>query len=169
MELRVVKGFIEKGVPLQRVRTAARRISNLFNTPHPFAHRRVFTDHEGIFVALADSEASVQPDMLLVTGKRATLQVIAGGLFEHYVEEMDFDATTSLAHRWFPMGRDVPVVLDPRIEFGAPVVLGTRTRTDILRLYAVGNAKPAVARAFELSSEQVSAAIAFETQLARAA
>jgi len=167
MELRVVRGFVEKGVPLQRVRVAARRIAEMFDTPHPFAHRRVFTDHEEIFVGL--SESGPQPDLLQVTGRQASFQLIAGSLFEHYVEQIDFDATTSLAHRWFPMGRDVPVVLDPRIAFGAPVILGTRIRTDILCLYASGNPEPAVARAFEISPKELAAAMAFEAQLALAA
>lgn len=102
MELRVVRGFVEKGVPLQRVRVAARRIAQLFDTPHPFAHRRLFTDHEEIFVGLSEDESP--PDLMQVTGRQATLQLIAGNLLEHYVEEMDFDATTSLAQRWTAPG-----------------------------------------------------------------
>lgn len=167
MELRVVKGFVDKGVPLQRVRAAARRIGELFGTAHPFAYRRVFTDHEQVFVGL--SEAQSPPDLLQVSGRHATLQLIAGSIFEHYVEEIDFDATTSLAERWFPCGRDVPIVLDPHIAFGAPVLVGTRIRTDILDLYASGNPARTVARAFELTSAQVGAAIDFEAELARAA
>ncbi len=167
MELRIVKAFIEKGVPLQRVRVAARRIQELFGIPHAFAHRRVFTDHEEVFVGLSSSEP--QPDLLQVTGKRATLQVIAGSLFEHFVEEVDFDPKTSLAERWFPLGRGVPIVLDPHIAFGAPVLVGTRIRTDVLALYASGNKSDTVARAFELTRPQVTAATDFEAQLARAA
>jgi uncharacterized protein (DUF433 family) len=167
MELRVVKGFVEKGVPLQRVRSAARRIGGLFHNSHPFADRRVFTDHQHIFVAPSASES--EPDLLQVSGRGATLQLIAGSLLDRYVEEMDFDDTTSLAHRWFPLGRDVPIVLDPRIAFGAPVIAGTRIRTDILALYASRNPAPTVARAFELSPAHLRAAIDFETQLAQAA
>lgn len=160
-------GFVNKGVPLQRVRVAARRIGELFGTGHPFAHRRVFTDHEQVFVGL--SEVQSPPDLLQVSGRHATLQVIAGSILEHYVEEIDFDATTSLAERWFPCGRDVPIVLDPHISFGAPVLVGTRIRTDILALYASGNPARTVGRAFELTSAQVGAAIDFEAQLAHAA
>jgi len=43
MELRVVKAFLERGISLQRVRTAAIRAIDLFNSIHPLASRRVFT------------------------------------------------------------------------------------------------------------------------------
>ena len=167
MELRVVRGFVQKGVPLQRVRVAARRIASLFKTTHPFAHRRLFTDRQQIFVDLADMDA--QPGLLQVTGRKASLQVIAGGLLKGYVEEMDFDAQTSLAERWFPLGRSMPIVLDPRIAFGAPVLLGTRIRTDVLSAYVSGNREPSVAKAFDLRIDQVRAAVAFEAHLAQAA
>lgn len=167
MELRVVKAFVTKGVPLQRVRVAARRIADAYGTTHPFAHRRVYTDREQIFVAL--SEAGVEPDLLQVTGRRAAGQLVAGGIFDRYVEEIDFEAGTALAERWFPLGRDAPIVLDPHIAFGAPVIVGTRIRTDVLTLYAAGNPVSSIARAFELDAVRVQSAIDFETQLTRAA
>lgn len=167
MELRVVRAFVEKGVPLQRVRVAARKIAELFKTEHPFAHRRVYTDHDQIFVALSD--AGVKPALLQVSGRRASSQLIAGGIFDRYVEEIDFEEESALAERWFPLGRAVPIVLDPHIAFGAPVVVGTRIRTDVLALYASGNTVPVVARAFELEPVRIQAAVDFEIQLAQAA
>jgi uncharacterized protein (DUF433 family) len=167
MELRVVLGFVQQGVPLQRVRGAARRVADLFDTTHPFAHRGLFTDRQQIFVDIADTEA--QPGLLQVTGRRAGPQLVAGGLLEGHVEEMDFDAQTSLAVRWFPLGRGVPIVLDPRIAFGAPVLLGTRIRTDVLSAHTSGNREQSVARAFDLHLDQVRAAVAFEAHLGQAA
>ena len=167
MELRVVRAFVEKGVPLQRVRAAARTIGDLFGTEHPFAHRRVYTDRNQIFVALSD--AGVEPALLQVSGRRASSQLIAGGIFDRYVEEIDFEVESALAERWYPLGRSVPVVLDPRIAFGAPVVAGTRIRTDVLALYASGNTVPVVAKAFELDAARIQAAVDFETHLAQAA
>jgi uncharacterized protein (DUF433 family) len=167
MELRVVKAFVAKGVPLQRVRVAARRIADLFQTTHPFAHQRVYTDREQIYVALSD--AGVEPDILQVTGRRPSSQLIAGGIFDRYLEEIDFEASTALAERWFPLGRGVPIMLDPQIAFGAPIIAGTGIRTDVVALYSKGNPLPAVAKAFELELSRLQAAIDFETQLAHAA
>jgi len=146
---------------------AAQRIADQYGTAHPFAHRRVYTDREQVFVALSD--AGVEPDLQQVTGRRAAGQFVAGGIFDRYVEEIDFEASTALAERWFPLGRAVPIVLDPHIAFGAPVIAGTRIRTDVLALYVAGNSVPRIARAFELEAPRVQAAIDFEAHLARAA
>jgi hypothetical protein len=42
MELRVVKAFIDNGIPLQRIRIAAELAMQHFDTKHPFASGRVF-------------------------------------------------------------------------------------------------------------------------------
>src|SRR3990172_4300586 len=52
MELRVVKSFLDRGISLQRVRIAAERAMELFDTAHPFASRRVFSGGERIFLAV---------------------------------------------------------------------------------------------------------------------
>jgi len=118
---------------------------------------------------VALSDAGVEPDILQVTGRHPSSQLIAGGIFDRYLEEIDFEASTALAERWFPLGRRVPIVLDPHIAFGAPIIAGTNIRTDVVALYAAGNPVPAVARAFELEPSRLQAAIDFETQLASAA
>ncbi|MBI4421680.1 MAG: DUF433 domain-containing protein [Gemmatimonadetes bacterium] len=167
MEIRVVRALVEKGVPLQRVRVAARRITDQFGIPHPFAHQRVFTDHEQIFVAVTRDE--LQPDLLQVTGRRASLQLVAGPVLLSYVQEIDFDESTALAERWWPLGRSVPVVLDPRIAFGAPVIEGTGIRTAAVRHFARREPVRSLARAYEIHQRKVRAALRFENFLAHAA
>lgn len=167
MELRVVKHFREQGIPLQTVRVAWQHAAQAFQTKHPFADRRVFVDEARIFMALDDQPAV--PDVLEISSRKQPFQVIAGPFFARSLREAEFDERTQLVRRWWPRGRDVPIVLDPRIAFGAPVIAGTRIRTDILALYAESRRPQLVARAFGLDFEQVRAAINFESQLARAA
>ena len=167
MEIRVVRALVEKGIPLQRVRLAARRISEQFRISHPFAHERVFTDHEQVFVALGRDE--IPPDLLQVTGRRASLQVVAGPVLSSYVHEIDFDESTALAERWWPLGRAVPIILDPRIAFGAPIIEGTAIRTAAVRHFARGEPIPSLARAYEIDQKRLRAALKFEKLLARAA
>jgi uncharacterized protein (DUF433 family) len=63
----------------------------------------------------------------------------------------------------------VPIVLDPRVAFGAPVVAGTRIPTSTLAMYTVGNPMPAIADAFGLEPSKIDVAVGFESQLALAA
>jgi uncharacterized protein (DUF433 family) len=163
----VVKQFRDKNIPLQTVRVAWNHAARAFNTLHPFANRRVFTDGGRIFMALRDDELA--PDVLEVSSRRSPFQIIAGPVFKHSIKEIEFDEETELARRWWPQGREVPVVLDPTIAFGAPVIAGTRVPTAILARYAETRPVSAVGDAFELPAERIEAAVDFESRLARAA
>ena len=167
IELFVVKQFRDKNIPLQTVRVAWNHASRAFNTQHPFANRRVFTDGGRIFMALGNDQAV--PDVLEVSSRRTPFQIIAGPVFKHSIREIEFDENTELARRWWPQGFDVPVVLDPLIAFGAPVLAGTRVPTTVLARYAETRTRGALAGAFEVSAEGVEAALSFETRLTRAA
>jgi uncharacterized protein (DUF433 family) len=165
MELRVAKAIVDAGVSLQQVRAAARLASEQFHTEHPLASRRVFTDGRAIFSAVSDQAHAPN----LVRWKRGDIeQIIAGELFEQFLSEIEFDATTSLAFRWWPLGRAVPFVLDPRVAFGAPVVAGTAVRTSVLARLARHTTLQDAAVAYELQLGQAHAACDFESRLAAA-
>lgn len=165
MELRVVKGIVDKGVSLQQVRAAARVATEHFQTDHPFASRRVFTDGTAIFSAISDD---LVPPNIVKWSTREIEQLIAGGIFEQFLDEIEFDAKTALAYRWWPLGRSVPIVLDPRISFGVPVVEGTSVRTTTVARMARHASVEEAAIAYELQLRQVEAAFQFEDALAAA-
>lgn len=166
MELRVIKQFRDKGIPLQTVRVAWHHAAQAFGSEHPFADHRVFVDGLKIFAA---SAPSTSPDLLEISSRKSPFQLIAGPIFARSLQEVEFDEGTGLARRWWPRGQSVPVVLDPRIAFGAPTVAGTRVSTQILALYAKSNPVDEIARALRLEPRQVEAAVRFETHLAPAA
>lgn len=165
MELRVVKAIVDLGVTLQHVRRAAQLASDRFSTRHPFASQRVFTDGRHIFSAVSDEIES--PNVVKWTPHEID-QVIAGKVFDHFLTEIEFDVTTSLARRWWPRGRTVPIILDPLISFGAPIIHGTGIRTASLARMARGSSAREAAVAYEVDVEQVEAAVAFERALAAA-
>jgi uncharacterized protein (DUF433 family) len=163
MELRVVKSLVDvKGVPLQRVRKAAAVARDTFGTSHPFASRRVFTEKWRIYAALDDEAAA--PEVIEMAAGR-TVQVVQGELIP-LLEEVDFDEISSLAGRWWPLTRAKPVVLDPRILFGAPVMAGTRVRTAVAAGMAHRSSVDAAATAFGVQRGHVEAALHFEQLLA---
>lgn len=162
MELRVVGALRNKGVSLQEIRKAADIAANQFRTEHPFASRRVYTDSRRIFAAVGDQ--LLEPDLVELS-KGTVVQIIAGGILEPFVTEIDFDAETSLAERWWPMGRNVPIVLDPRVAFGAPVICDTRLRTDFLASLAEEMNPGEIAEAYRIDVESVNAARSFERRL----
>jgi len=165
MELRVVKALIEAGVSLQRIRSASRIAADVFQTGHPFASKRVFTDGERIFSPLSQDSAGAD---LIELSRDRQFQVIFGRVLQPFLNEIDFDPQTSLAFAWWPKGRGVPVVLNPRIAFGAPTIHGTRIRTSALMRHAGATPVPDLARAYQITVPQLTAAIDFEHELAAA-
>lgn len=163
MELRVVKALVDRGVSLQHVRRAAAVASTRFETRHPFASRRVFTDGRHVFSAVSDHDAA--PDVVKWTPAEID-QVIAGPVFDQFLSEIEFDTATSLARRWWPLGRSMPVLLDPSIGFGAPIVMGTGIRTSALAAMARASSARDTAVAYEIEVAMVEAAVAFENVLA---
>jgi uncharacterized protein (DUF433 family) len=164
IELRVVKGLVDRGLSLQSVRAARALCAREFDTIHPFASRRVYTDGNRIFAALSRDD---RPDVIELTDRKR-LQVILGEVVTPFLEEIDFDDDKSLAFRWWPMGRRTPVLLDPRIAFGAPVIEGTALRTFVAARMAAKGLSKETADAFDVSVEGIDAAVQFEEQLAAA-
>jgi uncharacterized protein (DUF433 family) len=164
MELRVVKALVDQGLSLQYVRRVAKLASDIFRTPYPFASRRVYTDGEKVFASLS-ADVGVSQIVELTRGRP---QIIAGEVFEQYLEEIDFDVRSALAERWWPLGRSVPIVLDPKIAFGAPVIAGTSTRADVVSASARNNDRQSAAEAYQVSLESVDGAVELESFLAAA-
>lgn len=164
MELRVVKKLVDRGLSLQKVRARADLCAKEFGTMHPFASRRVFTDGAEVFAAVSADET---PDVVELRQGRQR-QVISDEVFRPFLEEIDFDPSTQHAYRWWPMGRSWPVILNPRVAFGAPVVQGTALRTATAARMALAVPLEQVAEAFELPVRSVEAAVEFERQLAAA-
>ena len=165
MELRVVKALVDHEISLQHIRGAAKIAAERFATRHPFASQRVFTDGRDIFSSVTEDVHAPN----VVRWRAAEIdQVVAGPIFDQFLREIEFDSATSLALRWWPKGREVPIVLDPAISFGAPIIVGTRLRTStVARLARVGSVRDA-AIAYEIDVAQANAAVAFEQTLVAA-
>jgi uncharacterized protein (DUF433 family) len=129
-------------------------------TPFPFARDRWLADPAGIYHR-EDPAGDVLTEMSSGGEQTAMREALAG-----YLREMDFDrAGDSL--RWYPLGRNKPVVLDPYVSFGAPVVDGTGVRTETLdAMRRAGEDIDSVAWWHGLEPYQVDAAVEFEGSLA---
>jgi len=170
MELRVVKRFRDSGTSLQAVRLVWERAAAAFGTDHPFAHHRFFAEAGHILVSLENEPPEAIPEVLYeISSRREPHQAIAGLLVKESIQVVEFDTQTKLVREWRPGGPTTPVVLNPRIAFGAPTVAGTRVPTDVLHRFARSRPIGSVAELFELTEEQVTAALDFETHLAKAA
>jgi uncharacterized protein (DUF433 family) len=110
----------------------------------------------------------VDPSVVIELKPGRTMQVQWARLYEPVMREVQFDSTTSFAQSWWPLGVTRPVVLNPAVKFGAPVISGSRVTTSAVATMAALEGESAVAAAYRVSPEGVEAALEFEHYLAAA-
>lgn len=89
-------------------------------------------------------------------------QLVLSPVAESFFQKVEFDPVDSVASRLYPVGRTSPVVIDPRRAWGEPTVSGIRT-DNLYELWLAGDDPGRIADAFDLSSDQVQAALRFES------
>ena len=78
------------------------------------------------------------------------------------LEHFDFDPDDHLAERWFPLGREGRIVVDPHIAGGRPVIAGTGVTVDVLRKRFLANESiAAIAEDFEIGPVDVEQALKY--------
>jgi uncharacterized protein (DUF433 family) len=160
MELRFVKAFRQHGLSFHKIRIASERAAKILLTHHPFASRRFFTDRKTIFLRIAEEEGD--PELLdIVRGQYGIDGIITPLLIE------DVEYGDEFPNRWYPLGKDGGVMIDPKHAFGQPLVAQCWVRTSVL--YAAYKAEGSIEKAaawYEVNESAVREAIGFESKLA---
>jgi uncharacterized protein (DUF433 family) len=159
VEVAFVADYRRLGVRLDSLRQAHAYLRKAFRVEYPFAQLDVKTD--GV---------SVLAEYVAHEGGRALRRLIAadrGGQLiwpEAIQQRFDqFDYEHRLAVRWHPRGRENPIVVDPRIAFGAPIIRPAGIATWAIReRYEAGEEIPEIEDDFGVTREQIAAALAFE-------
>lgn len=159
VDLLFVKKFLDAGVSLQKLRRAMEEADQLIGGHH-FAQRSFFTDGRNIYM-----EVRGRGDALLelLTGG----QWVIAPVIKHLATEIKFHEATGFAERWFPLGPQGRVVVDPRVSFGAPTIVDKGIETaNVFDLYLAENERiDAVASWLSLEPREVQDAVAFESRL----
>ena len=172
LTLRLVRGFRQADLGLPTIKRVAQIASTDYGEPLPFVSKRFRTDGRRIFLELK-TRPDVEDDFNIPTRERRLIEVLTGQEnFAAIVEPSLFanvDWHEDLASRWWPLGRDRHVILDPDVLFGAPHVHETRVPTATLgkAVAAEGNgpdAERAAADWYGVSPEAVRDAVDFETK-----
>lgn len=163
IDLLFVKKFVEHGISVQRLRKALEEAVDVTGDHH-FAQRRFWTDGRKIFLQIKDQPAE------------ALLELLSGGqwviapIIKQVAHQIEFDAITGVSTRWFPLGKDKSVVVDPRVAFGAPTIDGRGVQTaNVFDLYeGEGRNIRRVSAWLDLPPAVVQHAVEFERALAAA-
>ncbi|MEM9219840.1 MAG: DUF433 domain-containing protein [Cyanobacteria bacterium P01_F01_bin.150] len=161
------------GVRLDKVRNALDYLDDQFKLPHPLVRVEFQTDGVSLFVESVGRLVNVSQDGQLAM--KAVLQKL--------LTRVEWNEQ-GIATRLFPINRAIPaefrheafveqpksVLLDPRISFGRPVIVGNRIPTRaIAERYEAGESPEAIADDLGCSPSQVHDAIRFELVLPGAA
>jgi uncharacterized protein (DUF433 family) len=97
---------------------------------------------------------------LMNVGRQRGMQAW-GEVLDPFLETLDY--RDHIVSRWWPLGRDEPVVVDPDYGFGVPVIAGTGVRTESIAERARAE-EPVeeIAHDFSVEVYQVEAALRYE-------
>jgi uncharacterized protein (DUF433 family) len=120
--------------------------------PRPLTTLKFKIDGREIFVN--------QGDTLLGLGKRKG-QRAWDEMLGPFLEELDYAG--AFASRWWPLGKDKPIMVDPDYGYGLPVVARSGVRTEIiLERFRAGDLEAQIVEDFNLDRIEVGRALQFE-------
>ncbi len=84
-------------------------------------------------------------------------------VLEPFLHDLDYDAELELANRWWPLGKVIPIVVDPDYGYGFPVIVKSGVRTEIiLERFQAGDLEDQIAKDFNVERIEVERALQFE-------
>lgn len=157
VEVAFVAALRRAGVKLQQIKNAREYLAQHFETEYPFAHKGFKTDGKDLWMSL-DKLVAGQSSKKLVKlnsgGQLAWADVVATKFTEFKYED-------DVAVQWHVAGTKSPVLIDPRVSFGAPMVGGVATWA-IKGRWQAGESLDDIAEDFLLKRAEVSEALKFE-------
>ncbi|MFT4031858.1 MAG: DUF433 domain-containing protein [Siphonobacter sp.] len=142
----------ELGISTSKILQAYEVSSRLLKTPFPFASSFLLTDSKRLFVEISEE--------ILITAD-ASLQYEIREVMDGFCKKIEFD-TDKLASKFWPLGKEHSVVIDPRKQFGQAIIQGTNILAETLhRLHLGGEDNASIARLYGLQLNQVEEAISF--------
>jgi uncharacterized protein (DUF433 family) len=167
ISLFVVRELHKRGMHFADIQRAEEWLRRLWKTDRPFVSSLIQTDGRNVLIegeaipAGAGGPVSGQADAADMSGQQVWIEAIKDRLAQVHYDEGD-----GVAEYWTPAEG---VIVDPRIQFGEPVLAGTRMPTRVLAEVAEGRGLEAASRDMDVSLDAVRAAVAFERELARVA
>lgn len=156
VEIVAVGGLKKAGISTRAIRQIVRNCQEILDVPRPLTTLRFKVGGRDVFVD--------RGDVLMEVGRRKRMQAW-NEVLAPFLANLDY--THDIASRWWPLGRDVPIVVDPDYGHGLPVVAGSGVRTEIIRERAeAGDLVQQIASDFNLDCTEVERALQFELKRA---
>lgn len=155
IEVAVVAAFRKADVPMKRIRKARAWAAHELKSEYPFAEYKFKENAKHLY--LDSQQIDVNENTVVQADSEGQLEweSIIGRLREFEYED------GGIVLKWHVAGEESPIVIDPRISFGAPAVKGVPTW--VLRgRFDAGESDSDIADDFGLKREEVRQALKFE-------
>jgi uncharacterized protein (DUF433 family) len=162
IELAIIKDFRGLNLSMQAIRKAIQIAREMYNdAEHPLCTKRFETDGQTIFARVKDDFDEER--IIDCLSKQLVFVEIMQPLFLQLERDEELESVI----RWWPLGRDESIVIDPRRSFGRPIVAQTGTPTLALyRQHMAGDSIEEVADWYEIEDKYVRDAVKYESKLA---
>lgn len=161
IEVKFVGAFLDKGVSWPMIHKVREKARDLYpGVTHPFCTKKFVTDGRQIFI-----------DVHNETGEGSLLEIasdqhVFAQITAPFIKQLEFRDGT-IIERWWPLGKDRGVVLDPKKNFGQPTISQDGVATQVLaESFRANHSINVVARWYEISPKSVQEAVDFEQSLA---
>lgn len=154
IEIYVFIQFSESGVRTRDVLNAHKELSTLFGTPFPFATKRILdnlrTDGKTVFIQHNGGTVTLDGT------RQFNLELI-----KIFFKNLDFDRD-ALASRFWPLGKGRNILIDPKRQFGHPVLGKSNIYPEtIYNLHKSGESIDFISFTYEIEEQLVKDAIEY--------
>ena len=150
--------FRKAGVPMKNIRAAREYARNELKSEYPFAQYRFKENAKHLYLDAQQIDVKDGTVVQADQGGQLEWECIIGRLRE-------FEYEDDVALKWHVAGEGSPIVIDPRISFGAPAVRGIPTWV-IRGRFEAGESNSDIAEDFGLKPDEVRKALKFEEGVA---
>jgi uncharacterized protein (DUF433 family) len=145
----------QQGLSIETLRKLHEELSQQYNTPYPFATSRSYYTEKRQSKTFVYYEYM---DSLLRFDEKKQFKL---DFMKEFLEQVEFD-DNNLAVRYYPLKDSKHVVVDPKHQFGQPIIKGTNIKTQTLyNLFIGGEQIESICLLYNLSKEQIADAIAY--------
>jgi uncharacterized protein (DUF433 family) len=157
IEVAVVAAFRRAGIKLRDIKAARDWLATTFKSEYPFAQFDFKRRGKELLVDYAKASREKSKGQLISPSKGG--QLVWEPMVGDLLSEFEYDR--NIAMRWHVIGRDEPIIIDPRVSFGAPNILGVPTWV-LKGRWEAGESVPEIAEDFDLKPALVAEALKFE-------
>jgi len=128
VEVAAVAAVRRSGLSMAKIRAAVDFLTSELKIERPLLSQRMLSDGRELFIR----DAATAPHYTNLS----RFGQVGFSHLEDVLREIDYEQ--ELAAKWWPAGRDAQVLVDPRVNFGRPIIatIGVRTETLVDRFIA---------------------------------